>query len=140
MYVCLDQTFFCKINFFIPGCFYRICSLWGLFIYFDRLKTFYHTYRFVFSWKIRHNCYIDQLDGLLSIYYKEAIHRLQTSTRPMPSYFFRGQNMAAVHLVHQALTKCTSQQCCLVAEFTALFHECEGTENLLAVNRKLRSF
>ena len=50
--------------------------------------------------------------------------------------FFRGQNMAAVHSVHQALTNCTSQQCCQVAEFAALFHECEGTENLLAVNRK----
>ena len=37
--------------------------------------------------------------------------------------------MAAVHSVHQALTKCTSQQCCQVAEFTALFYECEGTEN-----------
>ena len=35
-------------------------------------------------------------------------------------------------------TKCTSQHCCQVAEFTALFQECEGI--LLAVNRELRSF
>ena len=48
--------------------------------------------------------------------------------------------MAAVHSVHNALTKCTSQQCCQVAEFTALFHECESKENLLAVKQKLRLF
>ena len=48
--------------------------------------------------------------------------------------------MAAVHSARQALTKCTSQHCCQVAEFTALLPDCEGTENLLAVNRKLWSF
>ena len=34
--------------------------------------------------------------------------------------------MATVHSVHQALTKCTSQQCCQVMELTALISRMRG--------------
>ena len=72
---------------------------------------------------------------LFVFYSLGLIHRLYTDWYLTPAVL-----LSRVTKKWPLYTKCTPKQCCQEAEFTAIFYEYECTENLLAINRKLRSF